>query len=65
MTKLRIKRLPSPIYSGDWHDKPHRWAVYGPGSEVSHFDTKANAQLYARLRRKLSYRDAMVAYINA
>lgn len=37
---------------GDWHDKPLRYAVKGPGAEVQKFSTKKDALKYASIRRK-------------
>lgn len=42
----------APEAWGDWHDKPVRYAVHGPGSEVQKFSTKKDAQKYASIRRK-------------
>ena len=36
---------------GDWHDKPLKWEVKGPAAEVQNFSTKANAIMYAKIRR--------------
>lgn len=49
---ITVSRLPTPLVSGDWHDKPLVWTVQGPSGEVQHFRTKAWALAYARARRK-------------
>lgn len=40
--------------SGDWHDKPVRWAVIGPAAEVQKFSTRKAAEKYRVLRRRAS-----------
>lgn len=50
-TTITIEAI-APEASGDWHDKPSRYAVKGPGAEVQKFSTKKDAQKYASLRRK-------------
>lgn len=50
--KIEIEKLARPVQSGDWHDKPLKWGVAGPGVERQLFVTKKNAELYARIRRK-------------
>ena len=52
MTKIVVEALPEPIYAGDWHDKPLRWTVKGPGNEVQNFSTKTWANKYKCIRRK-------------
>ena len=47
-----ITKLVQPEHSGDWHDKPLRYAVFGPGAEVQKFCTKKDAESYRRIRRK-------------
>jgi len=49
---ITISPLAKPIYSGDWHDKPLRWSVDGPNTEVQQFSTKKDATLYRRIRRQ-------------
>ena len=49
-----ITKLVQPEHSGDWHDKPLRYAVFGPGAEVQKFCTKKDAESYRRIRRKSS-----------
>lgn len=44
----------APQACGDWHDKPLRWAVQGPGNELQKFSLKKDAQIYLRIRRKSS-----------
>lgn len=49
--KITIERMARPERSGDWHDKPLRWAVK-TGAEVQRFSTKKEAERYRRVRRK-------------
>lgn len=49
-TIVTIEKLSTPIRSGDHHDKPLKWAVYGPAGEVQLFATKDNAKTYRRCR---------------
>jgi hypothetical protein len=49
--KITIAKLPSPEHSGDWHDKPLKWQVSGPGSELQKFTTQKEAKRYAKIRR--------------
>ena len=49
--KIAIERLPHPEHYGDWHDKPLKWVVKGPGTELQKFSTKRDALLFARLRK--------------
>ena len=59
MTDIIVTKLVAPEASGDWHDKPLRYAVFGPGAEVQKFCTKKDAQTYRSIRRKAaSLRDA-------
>lgn len=51
MQALRIEKLETPEHEGDWHDKPLRWIVLGPGNEAQKFITKKDAALWARIRR--------------
>lgn len=51
-TEVTIAPLDRPEYSGDWHDKPSRYAVNGPGTECQKFSTKRDAQKYASIRRR-------------
>ena len=51
MHSILIVKLARPERCGDWHDKPLKWAVVGPGKEVQKFSTKADAVLYRRLRK--------------
>jgi hypothetical protein len=47
--KISISSIPAEA-CGDWHDKPVRWAVYGPAGEVQKFSSRKNAQKYKSLR---------------
>jgi hypothetical protein len=49
-----ILKLEHPVQSGDWHDKPLKWKVVGPGTEVQMFATKREATEYRRLRRSVA-----------
>lgn len=61
---MKIERLPEPIASGDWHDKPLKWTVIGPGDEVQNFRTKKDATTYARIRKTApSFREAARIFI--
>jgi hypothetical protein len=40
---VKVSRMDKPQASGDWHDKPLRWIVTGPDSEVQKFATKKDA----------------------
>jgi hypothetical protein len=61
---MKIERLPQPIPSGDWHDKPLKWTVIGPGDEVQHFRTKKDATTYHRIRKAApSFREAARLFI--
>ena len=51
---MKIERLPHPVCSGDWHDKPLKWTVIGPGNEVQNFRTKKDATAYRRCRKVTS-----------
>ena len=46
---ITIIRIPTQA-SGDWHDKPLRWAVNGPAGEVQKFSTRKEACRYKSLR---------------
>lgn len=48
--KITVSRLPHPEASGDWHDKPLRWVVTGPASELQKFSTQKEARRYKSLR---------------
>ena len=49
MAKITVVAI-SPEACGDWHDKPLKWAVNGPGNEVQKFSTKADALKYKSVR---------------
>ena len=49
--KLTITKLERAEHNGDWHDRPLRWQVAGPDNELQKFSTKAEATLYAKIRR--------------
>ena len=51
MNALLILPLDKPEHAGDWHDKPLRYKVVGPGAEVQKFSTKAESQRWERIRR--------------
>lgn len=54
MAAITISQMPKPEASGDWHDKPLKWLVEGPGEERQKFSTKAWATLYKRCRKASS-----------
>lgn len=62
---ITVSKLDCFERSGDWHDKPIRWRVDGPGAEVQKFSTRKDAELYARLRRKLMQSEAISAFANS
>lgn len=49
---LIVSRLPRPVHSGDWHDKPLQWTVTGEGAQEQMFRTKRHAEIWARCYRK-------------
>jgi hypothetical protein len=49
--KITIEKIPAEG-CGDWHDKPLRWAVTGPGSERQKFARQADARAYLQIRRQ-------------
>jgi hypothetical protein len=61
--EISIVAIPSER-SGDWHDKPLRYAVNGPGNEVQKFPTKRSAENYRTVRRKAAtMSEAIAAYV--
>ena len=63
---ISVSRLDRPEPSGDWHDKPLRWRVSGPGNEVQKFVTKQNATDYSRIRKSsASFNEAVRRYVEA
>jgi hypothetical protein len=61
---VTVTRLDVPIHEGDWHDKPLRWTVRGPASEVQNFSTKKEALHWARIRRACpDFRAAVRQYL--
>lgn len=52
-TKIRTKveKLPHAVLAGDWHDRPLKWQVTTNTGERQLQATKADALLYARIRR--------------
>ncbi len=63
---MKIVKLDRAIRDGDWHDKPLRWQVSGPGSEVQNFSTKKDALLFKSLRRRSAgQQDAIRNFIEA
>ena len=49
--KIKIEKLERPYRDGDWHDPLLKWAAIGPDSELMHFETKKNAELYRKCRK--------------
>lgn len=61
-----VVKLKSPVCCGDWHDKPLKWEVKW-GSKNQLFDTKKNAENYARIWKRLGLKsesEAIRAYIS-
>ncbi len=48
--QIFIQKLDAFEFSGDWHDKPLRYKVCGPGKEVQKFSTKRMAASYKSFR---------------
>jgi hypothetical protein len=64
MQAFRIEKLETPEHDGDWHDKPLRWIVLGPGDEAQKFSSKIDAALWARIRRSsASFSEAISRYV--
>lgn len=62
---VNIEKLSRPEQSGDWHDKPLRWCVRGPGVEVQKFSTKKDALKYRSVRRKsFDFTAAVATFVN-
>src|SRR3954469_16058189 len=40
---VTVEKLEKVEHHGDWHDKPTRYAVRGPGQECQKFSTKKDA----------------------
>jgi hypothetical protein len=54
------------VSAGDWHDRPLRYEVLGPGSECQVFSTMREAKQYRAIRRRsLSEKEAIHAYVVA
>lgn len=49
---VTVSALAVPYRDGDWHDKPLRHTVQGPGVDVQNFSTKKDALKYASIRRR-------------
>lgn len=61
--QIEVIALAAPVHSGDWHDKPLRWTVQGPGTELQNFVTKKDAMRYRSIRkRSFSFAEAIKAY---
>jgi len=63
--QITVSKLERAEYSGDWHDKPLKWAAVGPGAELQKFSTRREAESYARLRRSRPEAQAIREFINA
>ena len=60
-----VRKLKAPEQSGDWHDKPLKWEVYGPAGESQKFQTKVGAMLYAGLRNAAKDQPSAIdAFVN-
>lgn len=65
-TICNIEKLKRPEHSGDWHDKPLKWKVIGPGKELQKFSTKKEALLYRKIRQNCSsFLEACQQFINS
>lgn len=63
---IKITQLFRIEASGDWHDAPLKWQVAGPNQEVQKFGRKADAKLYAKIRRKASTQaEAINAFVRS
>lgn len=58
--KPSILKLESPKYYGDWHDKPVKWNVVW-NNKNQLFATKKDAQTYARIWKKVGFKDELGA----
>jgi hypothetical protein len=64
MNEILIKRLPTIEHHGDWHDRPIRWSVVGPGNELQKFSTRKEAEEYRRVRlRSATFAEAVKNYV--
>lgn len=54
----RVYELPQPEQSGDWHDRPLRWAAVEPNADanlgIQKFSTRREACSYRTIRSKSS-----------
>ena len=63
-SNVKIERLSRAEHQGDWHDKPLKWAVLGPDSEIQKFGTQKEANSYAKIRRQTKdFATAHLAFI--
>ena len=51
LAMMIIEKLPHAVHAGDWHDKPLKWQVKGPGAELQRFSTLKDAKLWRKSRR--------------
>lgn len=64
--KIHVVKLDQMVYSGDWHDAPLKWGVYGPGDEVQLFRTKNHAVKYKSIRKCAnSFKEAVEVFVKA
>ena len=49
---IEVRLMEYPVHDGDWHDKPSRYEVLGPGNERQVFSTKKGALKWRSIRRK-------------
>lgn len=51
LAPITVEEMERPVHCGDWHDKPHRYKVNGPGGHQT-FPTKGDANRFASIYRK-------------
>jgi hypothetical protein len=62
-TKITVTKLDVPVFAGDWHDKPLRYEVLGPGDERQRFSTVKDAKRYRLIRsRAASFSEACQSF---
>jgi hypothetical protein len=61
---MTLEKLNPIEKAGDWHDKPLRYRVVGPDTEVQKFSTLREARYYMLLRRTaVTQSDAINAFV--
>jgi hypothetical protein len=59
--KITIIKLSSPEHHGDWHDRPLKWSVVGPGTEIQKFASKSEAAKYRSCRERVQVSQIAIA----